>query len=494
VSALDLARWQFGITTVYHFIFVPLTIGLAPMVAIMQTAWVRTGNEHWLRLTKFFGNLFLINFAMGVVTGIVQEFQFGMGWSTYSAFVGDIFGAPLAMEALIAFFIESVFIGVWIFGWGRVGKKMHLASIWLVAIAVDLSAYFIIAANSFMQHPVGAILNAEKGRAELDSITAVLTNETAMWALPHTITASFVTAGSLVAAISIWWMVKNHKAGKPEEAMVYRPALSLSLIVLVVAGIGVAITGHGQAQALVHEQPMKMAAAEALCDTEKGAGFSIVAFGIGDAATECNSDEITSISVPGVTAFLATNSFNGEVEGINELKAEYVERYSERTELAAENYVPPMLITFWSFRLMIVLGAGAALLALFAWLYTRKGKMPTSGTVAMVALLMIPTPYLANFAGWILAEMGRQPWIVAPVYENFDPDNPVYLTTQDAVSPVLVNSSGTVAVSLVLFTLLYGTLAVIWFTLMRKYAAQGAPQVAEDDPSSDDDPPMSFAY
>jgi cytochrome bd ubiquinol oxidase subunit I len=494
VSALDLARWQFGITTVYHFIFVPLTIGLAPMVAIMQTAWVRTGNEQWLRMTKFFGHLFLINFAMGVVTGIVQEFQFGMGWSTYSAFVGDIFGAPLAMEALIAFFLESVFLGVWIFGWDRVGKKTHLASIWLVAIAVDLSAYFIIVANSFMQHPVGAILNAEKGRAELESSAVVLTNETAMWALPHTVTAAFVTAATLVGALSIWWMVKNHKAGKEEEAAAYRPALSLSLVVLVVAGIGVLLTGHGQAQALVHEQPMKMAAAEALCDTEDGAGFSIVAFGIGDIAKECNSEDITSITVPGVTAFLATNSFNGTVEGVNELKTEYVNRYSERTELAAEDYVPPVLVTFWTFRIMIAMGAGAALIALFAWLYTRKGKMPTSSKVSMVALLMIPTPYLANFAGWILAEMGRQPWIVAPVYEDFDPDNPVYLATQDAVSPVLVNSTFTIGTSLVLFTVLYGTLAVIWFTLMRKYASQGAPQVAGDEESSGDDAPMSFAY
>jgi cytochrome d ubiquinol oxidase subunit I len=416
-----------------------------------------------------------------------------MGWSNYSAFVGDIFGAPLAMEALIAFFIESVFLGVWIFGWDRVGKKTHLASIWLVAIAVDLSAYFIIVANSFMQHPVGAILNAEKGRAELDNAAAVLTNDVAMWALAHVITAAFVTSATLVAGISIWWMVKNNKAGKTEEALAYRPALSLSLVVLVIAIVGVALTGHAQGQDLVKEQPMKMAAAEALCDTEDGAAFSIVAFGIGDAATECNSEDITAISVPGVTSFMATNSFNGTVEGINDLKAEYQSRYSEKTELAAEDYVPPMLVTYWSFRVMIGLVLGASLMALFAWRYTRKDKLP-SGKVATIALLLIPTPYLANFAGWILAEMGRQPWIVAPVYEDFDPANKVYLATQDAVSPVLENSTITIGTSLVLFTVLYGTLAVIWFTLMRKHAAQGAPQVAGDDESPGDDAPMSFAY
>ena len=214
MDALDLSRWQFGITTVYHFIFVPLTIGLAPIVAIMQTMWVVTKKDAWYRLTKFFGKLFLINFALGVATGIVQEFQFGMNWSEYSRFVGDVFGAPLAMEALAAFFIESTFLGLWIFGWGRLPRLVHLACIWLVAIGVNLSAFFIIAANSFMQHPVGAVYNAERGRAELVSIWQLLTNNTALAAVPHAVSGAFLTAATFVAGISGWWMVREAQRRK----------------------------------------------------------------------------------------------------------------------------------------------------------------------------------------------------------------------------------------------------------------------------------------
>jgi cytochrome bd ubiquinol oxidase subunit I len=238
VDALDLARWQFAVTTVYHFIFVPLTIGLAPLVAIMQTAWVRTGNERWLRLTKFFGKLFLINFAMGVVTGIVQEFQFGMNWSEYSRFVGDVFGAPLAMEALAAFFVESTFLGLWIFGWDRLNKKVHLACIWAVAIAVNLSAFFILAANSWMQHPVGTRFNPETGRAEMESIWAVLTNNTLWAAFPHTITAAFLTAGTFVTGIAAWWMVRLVRTGDETKVAlareVYRPAIVLGTVTMLI--------------------------------------------------------------------------------------------------------------------------------------------------------------------------------------------------------------------------------------------------------------------
>ena len=214
MNALDVSRWQFGITTVYHFIFVPLTIGLAPLIAAMQTAWVVTGNPGWYRLTRFFGKLFLINFAMGVATGIVQEFQFGMNWSEYSRFVGDIFGAPLAFEGLIAFFFESTFIGLWIFGWSRLPRLLHLACIWIVAIAVNVSAYFIIAANSFMQHPVGARFNPETGRAELIDFGALLTNNTAIWAFLHAVAGSLLTAGAFVAGVSAWLMIRSHK--RPE--------------------------------------------------------------------------------------------------------------------------------------------------------------------------------------------------------------------------------------------------------------------------------------
>src|SRR3954447_4836987 len=317
MNALALARWQFGITTVYHFMFVPLTIGLAPLVAVMQTVWFRTGDPRWLRATNFFGKLLLINFAIGVVTGIVQEFQFGMNWSEYSRFVGDVFGAPLAMEGLAAFFLESTFLGLWIFGRDRLPRAVHLATIWIVAIGVNLSAYFIIAANSFMQHPVGVRFNPERGRAELTSIGAVLGNSTTLAAFPHTITGALLTAGTFVAGVAGWWTVRAVRKGSA-DAEVFRPVLRLALAVIVVAGIGVAISGDAQAKLMFQQQPMKMAAAEALCGTEQGAGFSLLA--VGDVANSC---DVRTLSVPGVTSFLATGDPGATLKGVNDLQAEY---------------------------------------------------------------------------------------------------------------------------------------------------------------------------
>ncbi|MET0796666.1 MAG: cytochrome ubiquinol oxidase subunit I, partial [Rhodococcus sp. (in: high G+C Gram-positive bacteria)] len=257
MDALDVSRWQFGITTVYHFILVPLTIGLAPMVAAMQTMWVITGKDSWYRLTKFFGKLFLINFALGVATGIVQEFQFGMNWSEYSRFVGDVFGAPLALEGLVAFFLESTFLGLWIFGWSRLPKLVHLATIWLVAIGVNASAFFIIAANSWMQHPVGAIYNEETGRAELTDIWALLTNNTALAAFPHAVAGAFLVAGTFVAGICAWWMVRD--PDNPDARSMHRPAAILGCLVAFVAAAGLAYTGDVQGKLMFQQQPMKMA-------------------------------------------------------------------------------------------------------------------------------------------------------------------------------------------------------------------------------------------
>src|ERR1700739_1603937 len=264
MNVVDISRWQFGITTVYHFIFVPLTIGLAPLIAIMQTVWVATGNTAWYRLTKFFGKLFLINFAIGVATGIVQEFQFGMNWSQYSRFVGDVFGAPLAMEGLAAFFFESTFLGLWIFGWGRLPRLVHLACIWIVAIAVNASAFFIIVANSFMQHPVGAHYNPATRRAELDSIGALLSNNTAQAAFSHAVTGSLLTAGTFVAAVSAWWLVRSQKAGGSEARTMYRPAAILGCGVALIAALGLFFTGDKQGKLMFVQQPMKMASAESL--------------------------------------------------------------------------------------------------------------------------------------------------------------------------------------------------------------------------------------
>jgi cytochrome d ubiquinol oxidase subunit I len=487
VEALDLARLQFGITTVYHFLFVPLTIGLAPLVAIMQTLWVRTGHERWLRLTKFFGKLFLINFAIGVVTGIVQEFQFGMNWSEYSRFVGDIFGAPLAVEALAAFFLESVFIGLWIFGWDKLSKGVHLACIWLVAVGVNLSAYFILAANSWMQHPVGAVFNPETGRAELDDFVAVLTNSTTLYgAFPHTVAAAFLTAGTFVAGIAAWWMVRAVRAGRNDDARMYRSGLRLGLAAVLVSGVALAITGDVSAKLMFDQQPMKMASAEALCDSETGAGFSVFAVGDLD-AQDC--DDVWSLTIPGLTSYLADGDFEAPISGVNDLQRQYEERYGEGVD-----YVPNLAVTYWSFRLMIGFGVFSAALALAGLWFTRGGRVSDSRLLERLALVALPMPFLAGTMGWIFTEMGRQPWVVAPNPSGVDG---VWMLVAAGVSP---NPAWQVALSLAVFTLLYGALAVVWFGVMRRYAVEGAPlaePAAPDDgsgPPDAGDRPLAFAY
>ena len=308
MDALDLARWQFGIVTVYHFMFVPLTIGLAPLVAIMQTIWVRTGDERWLRLTKFFGKLFLINFAIGVATGIVQEFQFGMNWSEYSRFVGDIFGAPLAMEALIAFFVESTFLGLWVFGWDKLPKGVHAATIWIVAFGSNLSAFWILAANSFMQQPVGYVLR--NGRAEMTDFFALISNEHVLLQFPHVLLSGVATAGFFVLGISAYHLFK-----RDGDRELFGPAFRIAAIYALIGSILVIPVGHLQGQELVRTQPMKMAAAEALYDTSSGAPFSVLSIGPLD-----GSSATRIIEVPGLLSFLGTGSFDGTVEGINDLK------------------------------------------------------------------------------------------------------------------------------------------------------------------------------
>ncbi|MFI9506034.1 cytochrome ubiquinol oxidase subunit I [Nocardia sp. NPDC052566] len=487
MSALDISRWQFGITTVYHFMFVPLTIGLAPIVAGMQTAWVITGKEHWYRLTKFFGKLFLINFALGVATGIVQEFQFGMNWSEYSRFVGDVFGAPLALEGLVAFFMESTFLGLWIFGWSRLPKVVHLATIWLVAIGVNASAYFIVAANSFMQHPVGARYNPERGRAELESITDLLTNNTALAAFPHVVAGSFLTAATFVAGIGGWWMVRNARSGDEakmaEARTMWRPAARVSLLVIVVSMLALIYTGDVQGKLMYEQQPMKMSSAESLCHTETDPDFSVLTVG-----THNNCDSVTHVlEVPYVLPWLAKGKFTDvTLPGVIDLQKTYNEKYG------IGDYRPNLFVTYWSFRAMIGLSAGAALLVLAGLWVTRRGRAADQRWFAWLSLLAIPTPFLANSAGWVFTEMGRQPWIVAP---NPSGDPNLRLTVQQAVSG---HSAGTVLASLITFTVLYGALAVVWFYLMRRYTVAGPEPVAS--PAKSDgagDAPveqLSFAY
>ncbi|HLU54811.1 MAG TPA: cytochrome ubiquinol oxidase subunit I [Pseudonocardia sp.] len=443
---LDLARWQFAVTTLYHFLFVPLTIGLSALVAGMQTVWVRRGDERYLRMTKFWGKLFLINFAMGVVTGIVQEFQFGMNWSEYSRFVGDIFGAPLAIEGLLAFFLESTFLGLWIFGWDKLPQKVHLACIWLVSIGTMLSAYFILAANSWMQHPVGYVVNEATGRAELTDFGAVLTNSTAVGAFLHTIAACFVTGGVFVLAISAWHLAKERHVD------VMRPSIRIGLVVTLIAALGTVVTGDLQARLMTEQQPMKMAAAEALYETSAPASFSLFTIGTLD-----GSQELFSIRVPGVLSFMATGTFDGEVEGINDLQAA-----AERAH-GPGDYRPMIPVTYWTFRLMIGFGLLAGLVAAAGlWFTRRRARGPVPRWFYRAALLTLVTPFAANSVGWIFTEMGRQPWLVFEV-----------LRTADGVSPEVGTAS--VLTSLIVFTLLYGVLAVIDGLLMVRYAAEVPP-------------------
>ncbi len=486
MNVVDISRWQFGITTIYHFIFVPLTIGLAPLLAVMQTVWVVTGNTAWYRLTKFFGKLFLINFAIGVATGIVQEFQFGMNWSEYSRFVGDIFGAPLAMEGLLAFFFESTFIGLWIFGWTRLPRLVHLACIWIVAIGVNVSAFFIIVANSFMQHPVGAHYNPETRRAELNSIVALLTNNTARWAFTHVVTDSLLTAGTFVAAVSAWWLVRSRNTGSaaPDARTVFRPATILGCWVVLLATIGLFFTGDRQGKLMFVQQPMKMASAESLCDTQTDPQFSILTVG-----RHNNCDGVKGvIEVPYVLPFLAQGrTHDVTLQGVRDIQQNYQERFGPN------DYRPNMFVTYWSFRAMIGLLAIPVLFALAALWLTRGGRTPDQRWFSSLALVTIPTPFLAGIAGWVFTEMGRQPWIVAP---NPTGDPQVRFTVGEAVSD---HASGMVITSLVTFTLVYAVLAVIWFWLLKHYVAEGpqehdAEPVAPQAPSDDEVAPLSFAY
>ncbi|GLU46623.1 cytochrome ubiquinol oxidase subunit I [Nocardiopsis ansamitocini] len=468
MEALDLARWQFGITTVYHFLFVPLTIGLSVIVASLQTAWYRTGKHEYLQATKFFGKLFLINFAMGVVTGIVQEFQFGMNWSEYSRFVGDIFGAPLAMEALLAFFLESTFIGLWIFGWDKLPRGVHLACIWAAAIGSNLSAYFILAANSWMRNPVGYTVNPDTGRAELTDIWAVLSSPQSSSTFVHVLAGSFITAGLFVVAVSAFklWRARSGGDGGATtgEHELFRKALRTGLIVTMIAGVLSIYSGDNQAKLAAEYEPMKLAGAEALWNTEDAAHFSM--FAVGD--TEAGNN-IVDLGVPYVLSFLATGEFGGTVEGINDIQATYEAAYGPG------DYTPNIFILYWSFRLMMgfgFFGIGIAVLGL--WL-TRKGRLPRSGWFYRAAILGLPAALLANTFGWILTEMGRQPWTVHGV-----------LLTADSVSPGV--SLTEVAFSLTVFTLLYGTLAVVEAGLLWRYVKAGPTHVT---PPQDDDPDHS---
>ncbi|MBQ1081522.1 MULTISPECIES: cytochrome ubiquinol oxidase subunit I [unclassified Nocardiopsis] len=481
MEALDLARWQFGVTTIYHFLFVPLTIGLSFIVAVLQTFWYRTGRHEYLQATQFFGKLFLINFAMGVVTGIVQEFQFGMNWSEYSRFVGDVFGAPLAMEALLAFFLESTFIGLWIFGWHRLPRGIHLACIWVVAVGTNLSAYFILAANAWMRRPVGYEVNPENGRAELNDIWAVLSNDQAWSTYLHTVSAAFVTAGLFVVAVSafkLWRHTRHDDTGEvgvtppKRDLALFRSTLKVGLVFTLMAGALTFVSGDHQAKLAAEYEPMKLAAAEALWETEEGAPFST--FAVGD--TEARYNPI-DVGVPNILSFLATGHFDGEVHGMNNLQEAYEEYYGPG------DYIPNVFVVYWAFRLMMGFGIfGVAVAALGLWLTRGRKRLPRTRWFYYAAIAALPAALFANIFGWVLTEMGRQPWTVHGE-----------LLTANSVSPGV--SLGTVAMSLGIFTAVYGLLFVIEVGLLWKYVKKGPAHLVPDLENDEDESQIPhFSY
>lgn len=443
MDVVILARLQFAITTVYHFFFVPLTLGLSVLVAIFETMYVRTGDDTYRKMTKFWGKLFLINFAMGVVTGIVQEFQFGMNWSEYSRFMGDIFGAPLAIEALLAFYLESIFIGIWIFGWDRISKPLHAVVIWLVAIGSNISALWILVANSFMQQPVGYVLR--NGRAEMDDFFALLANGHVWVQWPHVFFSAVATAGFFVAGISAWHLLR-----RSERLDVFQRSFRIGILYGAIGVVLSMVVGHSQAQYMTRIQPMKMAAAEALWETEDPAAMSLFTIG-----NEKERRDVFAIKIPGLLSFLAYNRFSGAVRGINDLQEEYMRTYGPG------DYVPPVAIAYWTFRIMI--GAGMVMLLLvFYGLWKSRDGVPNAPWYLRAMLWAIALPYIANSTGWIFTEMGRQPWIVFGLQR-----------TADAVSPSV--GAGEVLFSLVAFTLVYGVLMIADVVLLRKFAVAGIP-------------------
>jgi cytochrome d ubiquinol oxidase subunit I len=453
LSEVDLARIQFAFTSLYHFLFVPLTIGLAPLVAVMQTIWHRKRDERWLRLTRFFGTLLLINFAIGVATGLVQEFQFGMNWSVYSEFVGNVFGAPLAIEGLAAFSLEAVFLGLWVFGWDRLPPRVHLATIWIAAAGMWLSAYFILVANSWMQYPVGYRLADSGAQAELTDVWELLGSKFAAHAFLHTILASLTLAAVVMFGVACWHLARQR------NIELFRRAAALALVVLVPVSMLNLAVGSRFGIVTTDVQPMKIAAAEALWNTEQPAGFSLFQIG---GFSQSDPDPSFDIAVPKLLSFLATGSFSGEVQGLNQIQAQYQRQYG------SGDYIPPVRAAYWGMRTMAYAGTLVVLVALIGAVLYRRRRLESSRWFLWAAVATIPLPYVAALAGWVLTEVGRQPWIVQGL-----------LKTADANSPSV--GSATIWISLGVFAFLYIALAIVDFVLMRRFAGVDPPPVSADE-------------
>jgi cytochrome bd ubiquinol oxidase subunit I len=439
MTSIDLARLQFAFTSINHFFFVPVTIGLAFLTALLQTAWYRNGRTEYLRLTRFFGTLLVINIAIGVVTGLVQEFEFGMNWGAYSRLVGNIFGAPLAMEGLGAFFLESTFLGLWLFGWDKLPRRVHLATIWAVSLGSVLSAAFIMAANSWMQHPVGYVM--VNGKPQLNDIWALFTNPVFVWGYAKVLFVSLVTGAMIMLAVSAWQL----RHGRERE--VFARSARIALIVLVPAMLFTLLVGDELGVIEGKYQPMKIAAAEAQWTTCQPCSFSL--FQIGGGKNDETPTQI--IEIPHLLSLLATNHWNGQVVGMNELQAQYSKQFGPG------NYVPNVFIQYWSMRVMAYLGALVLLISVWGlWLIRRK-KLATSRVFLWVAVWSAVLPFAMNTAGWLLTESGRQPWIVQGI-----------MLTKNGISPTV--SVTWLWISLVGFIALYGTLGTVDLILMLRYS------------------------
>jgi cytochrome bd ubiquinol oxidase subunit I len=446
-----LARWQFGFVTVNHFFFVPVTIGLGFLTAMLQTSWYHRKNPEYLRLTRFFGTLLVINVAIGVVTGLVQEFQFGMNWSAYSRLVGNIFGAPLAMEGLAAFFLESTFLGLWLFGWDKLSRRVHLATIWIVVLGSILSGAFIMAANSWMQHPVGYVM--VNGKPQLNDIWALFTNPVFVWGYTKVVLAAIVTGAAVMLAVSAWQLRRGGDRGT------FALSARLSLAVLVPAILLTMLVGDELGVVEATYQPMKIAAAEGQWNTCQPCSFSL--FQIGGGNNDQTPTEI--LAIPHLLSLLATNHWNGKVIGLNQLQAQYTKLYGPGY------YVPNVFIQYWGMRVMAYLAVVVTLVGLWGlWLVYRK-RLATSRLFLWCAQWLVVLPFVMNTAGWLLTESGRQPWIVQGI-----------MLTKNGVSPSV--STTWLVISLTVFVLLYAGLGIVDLLLMLRYSRRRLePPPAEQD-------------
>ncbi|WP_299325074.1 cytochrome ubiquinol oxidase subunit I [uncultured Gemella sp.] len=445
LDPLLLARIQFAATTVFHFFFVPITIGMVFLIAIFESIYVKTGDEHYKRITKFFGHLFLINFAVGVVTGILQEFQFGMNWSEYSSFVGDVFGPSLAVEALLAFYLESTFIGIWIFSWEKINKKLHAMCIWLVSIGTLMSAFWILSANSFMQHPVGVkyVENSVIGKkAEMIDFFAIIKNPYLWNQFPHVVTMALTVGAFTIAGIASWKMVRN------QEVPMFRKAFKISIVAALIGSTGLFVTGHSQMQYLVREYPMKVAAAEALYeDTGNSAPFSILA-----TIDQKQQKAEHYLEVPGMLSFLAYDKFEGSLKGMKSLQKEMDEKYYPVVGKHID-YTPDVPTIYYSFRVMSYSVGILILMSLLGTIFAFKRTEIKKRWFLQLMPWTLLVAEVATACGWIMAEMGRQPFLIFGV-----------MATESGVSP---NSGASVLFSLLVFCVLYTVLGITQFIAFR---------------------------